>query len=294
MAVPATTRVLFESGGLELGEFRCAPGHPYWREVNDNIGGWPHVVFPRTTVYIDRRPGDPRLATPNDVVFYGSHERYRRALHDPRGDRSVFVAVQPDVFEAIAGRTRPPASQRPSDARLYLAVELLVRGVSARANGDELGVEEALLALVAAALAGAPGPRRPPARVRTRAAHRELAEEAKARLAHRLADPVTLAALAAELHTSAYHLARVFRAHTGFGVHDYRIHLRLRASLERLHDRSSDLTRIGLDLGFCSLSHFSGSFSRVFGVPPSAVRAGSAPELGELRTIVEARLAARS
>jgi AraC-like DNA-binding protein len=289
MSVPDTTQILFEAGGLELGEFRCEPEHPLWHEVNDNIGGRPHVVFPRTTVYLERRPGDARLATPNDVVLYASHERYRRALHDPRGDRCVFVTVEPALFEEVAGGPRPPAPQLPAEAWLYLAVELLVR--RAGAGEEPGGLEEALLALVASAVAPAPGPRRAPARSRTERTHRALAEEAKARVAARLDEAVPLAELAAALHTSAYHLARVFRARTGFSVHDYRIHLRLRASLARLTDGSDDLTRIGLELGFCSLSHFSGSFSRVFGVPPSAVRTATAAELDELRTIVEARLA---
>src|SRR5262245_37272004 len=107
MTPPATTRVLLDTDALQVGEFTCLPGHPLWTEVNDNIGSRPHVVFPRATVYIDRSGGNPVLATPNHVVFYASHERYRRRLHDPRGARSVFVSVEPGLWEELIGGSRP-------------------------------------------------------------------------------------------------------------------------------------------------------------------------------------------
>ena len=46
--------------------------------------------------------------------------------------------------------------------------------------------------------------------------------------------PIRLTALARALHTSPFHLARVFRSETGFTVEGYRQALRLRAALELL------------------------------------------------------------
>ena len=80
------------------------------------------------------------------------------------------------------------------------------------------------------------------------------------------------------------------RCCSGFTLHDYRLHLRLRRGLEELQDPHNELTRIAHELGFCSLSHFSGSFRSKFGVAPSTVRSGGP----ELRKIVEARLALAS
>ncbi len=125
MTPPQTTRVLLDTDTLQVGEFRCVPAHPLWNEVNDNIGIRPHVVFPRATVYIERRGCNPVLATPNHVVFYGSHERYRRQLHDPRGARATFVAVEPGLWEELvgraaarlAGRERPRRLPRPAPDR---------------------------------------------------------------------------------------------------------------------------------------------------------------------------------
>ena len=122
-----------------------------------------------------------------------------------------------------------------------------------------------------AALSQAPPPRRARRGV-TSAAHRELAEAAKAELAAAPAARTTLDQLARRLHVSAFHLARVFRAETGFALADYRRTLRLRAALERLPDSGRDLSGLALDLGFSSHSHFAASFRREFGVQPAVLR----------------------
>ena len=77
------SRVLLATEGLTLGEFLCASGDRLWDEVND-IGSRAHVVFPRTRVLIAQDGAHPVLATPNHVVFYKPHQRYRRGLRDGR------------------------------------------------------------------------------------------------------------------------------------------------------------------------------------------------------------------
>jgi AraC-like DNA-binding protein len=287
VTAPATTRLLLEGRTFEVGEFRCAAVHPLWHEVNDNIGPRPHLVFPQTSVYIDQGGSRRALATPNHVVFYASHALYRRELHDPRGDVSVFVTVDPDLFATVVGN--PDAPLGASDAGTYLAVHVLVRALRAGRTAEPLEVEERLHRLLARA-ATAKAARARPGRTRTREGHRELAEAAKELLARRVTEAVSLGDLATELHSSPFHLVRVFHELTGFTLHDYRLHLRLRRSLDQLLDTDHELTRIAHELGFCSLSHFSGSFRRKFGLAPSAVRAGGR----ELSKILEAELAAAS
>ncbi|MGH3113830.1 MAG: helix-turn-helix domain-containing protein [Gaiellaceae bacterium] len=97
------------------------------------------------------------------------------------------------------------------------------------------------------------------------------------------------------MHSSPFHLARVFRERTGFSIHGYRNQLRLRSSLDGLFEPDVDLALLARRLGYSSHSHFTDSFRRAFGAPPSAVRrAGRLGELAELRTILEAPLAAAS
>ena len=57
-------------------------------------------------------------------------------------------------------------------------------------------------------------------------------------------------------------------------MHSYRTRMRVLAGLRRLSNPQSDLTEVAMDLGFADHSHFSNSFRRVLGVPPSAVRSG--------------------
>jgi AraC family transcriptional regulator len=290
LPAPPTTRLLLDTAAVQIGEFDCGPGHPLWTEVNDNIGSRPHVVFPHTSVYIGRDGGERVLATPNHVLFYGSNELYRRELHDPRGDRCVFVTVDPDLWSELVGASLPVWHCR-SDADLYLVHHLVVRELCGDRPPDQLFAEEALHGLVARALGRALEADRPRrGRPLTRAAHRDLAEAAKALLAERHGESLSLGEIACALHTSPFHLARVFHAWTGFTLHRYRIQLRLRRALERMLDPGTELTRLAFELGFSSLSHFSDSFRRAFGVAPSALRAGHA----ELSKIVEARLAAAS
>jgi AraC family transcriptional regulator len=263
--------MLLETSSLRVGEFVCAPGDPAWDEVNTNMGAWSHVVFPRTQVLIAQEGARSVLVSPNHVVYYRPHQRYRRGLRDPRGDRCVWIEFAPSLVEL------PDAPAGPCDARTYLLAVALAR----HAGEDRLLGEEAALALLERALrsrGGGPAPRR----ARTRGEHADLAEAAKELLA---AEPHSLAEVAAALYVSPFHLARVFRARTGFSIAGYVNGLRLRRAVERLAaEPGVDLSRLALELGYCSQSHFTDRFRAAFGAPPSALRGV------QLSTIVEARL----
>ena len=247
---------LYSTPALRVGVYRCPPGDALWHEVNDNIGERPHVVFPGTAVGLLR--GGVRLtATPNDVVFYRPFETYERSLRDARGDICLFIAPRVlDVPAAPLGR---------SDARTFLLARRLARGLD---EGEALFVEEAAAELIARALRGPalPSGRRPA----TRRDRTELVEAAKDLLLARLDQPLSLTALAGELHVSPYHLTRVFRERTGRTLTGYLHDLRLRAAVDRLGEES--LSRIAADLGYASPSHFTDRFRASFGVPPSQLR----------------------
>ena len=267
---------LLSTETLTVGEFHCPPGDASWRETN-LIGERAHVVFPRRSVVIRQLGREPVLATPNHAVLYNAEQRYLRELHSERGDESVFVELPPASLERLAsdgaavldgGELR--LTHVPTDRRTYLMQHLLIRHLRSRPP-DLLEAEELALRLVARALAARLTGKRP-ARPQTETSHRELAEAAKSELALDLSRRESLEELAARLHTSPFHLARVFRAETGFTLAGYRQALRLRAALERLPATDRDLTTLALELGFSSHSHFTASFTCEFGVPPSAVK----------------------
>jgi AraC family transcriptional regulator len=271
-----TVTPLLETPLLTLGEFRCPPGDDAWREMN-TIGDTPHIVFPRTNVFIEQEGRTPVLATPAHAMLYDAGQLYRRGLRTEVGDDAVFVTLPVASLEQLAEEgaslvgadNRMAAGHTPAGRRTYLLQHLLVRYLRER-DPDPLLAEEAAGRLVLEALGSARAERR--RRPRAERAHRALAEAAKAELAENPERPYTLPQLAGRLHSSAFHLARVFRAETGFSLHGFRRTLRLRAGLERLSADGNDLTALALELGFSSHSHFSERFRNEFGVPPSLVR----------------------
>ena len=262
------SHVLLRTPELTLGQFECAPGDPLWDEVNTNMGAWPHVVFPRTPVLIAQEGAWPALVTPNHVVFYKPHQLSGRAIRD--GDRCLWLEVSPELWcapDAPAGRATRGRSCLRSRSRGISSPSRCRIGCWPRRR-------------YGCCAPGAPSVARAPER--TRREHAELAEAAKEWLAARSHEPLSLAAVAGALYVSPFHLARVFRARTGFSLTGYVHGLRLRGAVERLADEPGvELSRLALELGYCSPSHFSDRF-RAVGVPP--------PWRGtELRTIVEAR-----
>jgi AraC family transcriptional regulator len=272
-----TVKPLFETPLLTVGEFRCPPGDAAWREPN-LIGDRPHVVFPRIPVIIQHAGDAPVLATPNQTMLYNGGQLYRRELRDAAGDDCVYIELPEQSLAVLAeggaalvdGHNRLVASRAPAGPHTYLRQHLLVRHLRAP-EPDRLLAEETAAALVVDALGRRPA-LPPSGRARTRKAHRELAEAAKAELTAGVGRNQGLQELARRLYTSAFHLARVFRAETGFSLHGFRQSLRLRAALERLSSTTADLSALALELGFSSHSHFTERFRIEFGVAPSQVR----------------------
>src|SRR6185437_12669462 len=79
--------------------------------------------------------------------------------------------------------------------------------------------------------------------------------------------------VAAAVGVSQFHLARVFRAETGTSLHQYLLRIRMERALTRLGEGERHLSRLALELGFSSHSHFSTVFRRHFGESPARARA---------------------
>ncbi len=88
-------------------------------------------------------------------------------------------------------------------------------------------------------------------------------------------DDHSLVALAREARMSPFHFARVFRELAGVPPHRYLILRRLAAAADSLIQGRS-VTSTCFAVGFTSLSHFTRSFSKVYGMAPSRLaRVGS-------------------
>ena len=81
-----------------------------------------------------------------------------------------------------------------------------------------------------------------------------------------LSDMATLVGL------SPSHFAKKFRKSTGLSVHRFFNLRRVQAALDLLKDDTTPLSRVALDIGFCSQSHFTRLFSTLTGMPPGKYR----------------------
>jgi AraC-like DNA-binding protein len=108
---------------------------------------------------------------------------------------------------------------------------------------------------------------------RKRRNRRALAEAVKRVIDAAPSAPHRIQHMAAELGVSPFHLSRVFRAEAGISVHQYLLRIRMQQALSKLHAGEAQLSRLALDLGFSSHSHFSTMFRRHFGESPAQVRA---------------------
>jgi len=270
-------RVVFETPDVCVGEFRCPTDHPAFHDSGPSS----HYcfAFPRTAVII-RHGGTRIVADATIATLYNRAQEFAREPLSPEGDICEWFGVSPgllrDVLSARDWRAaeddRRPIrfTHAPVGARLYLRQrQTYLR--AARGTADPLWMEEAIVELTDRVLSAAYGASAAPETTSRRV--RDLVHDARCVLARDLAEPLTLAGVAQAVGASMFHLSRCFRLCTGLTLHGHRTQLRLRASLDGLDARQRDLSRVALDCGFSSHSHFTAAFRRAFGSTPSRVRA---------------------
>jgi AraC family transcriptional regulator len=283
MAAPVPhdfNRLVFDSGTVRIGAFRCDPEHPSFHDSGPAC----HYcfVFPRTAVEIQHEHERSFVANPNVVTFYNRGQEYRRNVISPRGDRCDWFGLDMDVVRDVVRACDPAVDDRPeqpfrltrgfSNARTYL----LQRQVFERATGskpDTLAIEETAVFLLDQVVRAsyAPPVRRPSA---ASGNQRDAVHEVETILSRRWDQELHLRDIARETGLSVYHLCRMFRRVTGCTLHQYRSHLRIRSSLEKVCETENPLVDIALEAGFSSHSHFTSAFHREFGGTPSAMRTG--------------------
>ena len=272
-------RLVRATDSVQVGAFRCPVSHPAFVDSGPIRNHC--FVFPRTPVVIRHSNGRPFAADPTVVTLYNKGQEYRRIAVSPDGDLCDWYAIAPDLLRDALAAYDPPAAddeRRPIrfpfvrvDPATYLEQRLLFSEVARAQELDALHLDESVMGLLDHVLAHAYGG---DGRVKApqKSAPVELAHDACELLGRRFAESLTLAEIARVLDVSVFHMCRMFRRVTGTTIHEYRNQLRLRSALARLEDGDCDLSQLALDLGFSSHSHFTASFRRAFGVPPSTAR----------------------
>ena len=269
-------QVVFRTDLVTIGAFRCAVDDPCFNESGPLPQ--PCFVFPRTCTTIQYPDRPAFVADPTVVTMFNAGQRYQRKPLSRAGDECDWYGVEPGVLRDAIRPVDPAAADSPdrivrrafgaNSAALYVRQRELFRSVRAALAPDALAVEDEVCALLravvqhvyrrSAAESAAPLRRHGTAAV----------EIARALVARRFHEPLTLRTIARAAGTSPFQLSRHFREATGTTVHRYRARLRLRSSLELVESRMP-LTDVALALGYSSHSHFTQAFRAEFGAAPT-------------------------
>ena len=270
---------LFESPTLRLTRWACLVRD---RSITAERQQFWHVVaFPHAGSYVLQSQGDTALIDVNSIAFFNPLGVYRTSHPNGCGDHGAGIAIRPDVVaDALSewGGDGDPAEARfpflraPSSPRAFWIQHRILSRLASSSPVDPLDVEESALALVSESIsAGVRVSRKKlAARPGTARRRRERVDAARGYLAARFRKPVRLADVAAAAGVSTFHACRMFKQETGISITRFLHRLRLRAALAELPGCRGDITRLALDLGYASHSHFTYAFRREFGVPPSA------------------------
>ena len=192
---------------------------------------------------------------------------------------SVHVHLDPRLISRVAAealdldpdRVELPAHAALTEPSMRAAILAIDAELDAGAAGGRLLVESLgnVLAvhLIRHAMGTAPGghqargglPRR---RLRVAIAYIE----------DHLASEIALEDLAAAVHLSAFHFARLFRASTGLPPHQYVITRRIERAKQLLRDDELSLAQVAARTGFWDQGHFTRHFKRLVGVTPKHFR----------------------
>ncbi|MEU7143442.1 helix-turn-helix transcriptional regulator [Nocardia sp. NPDC046473] len=95
---------------------------------------------------------------------------------------------------------------------------------------------------------------------------------AAAMMRARLADPIGLSDIAAEVNLSVFHLVRVFKKATGMTPYQYLTHLRIEEAKQLLRHTGLTIGQVAQRCGFASPGALSTAFLRHTGTRPSVYR----------------------
>ena len=279
-ALDQIDRIVFETGLIRIGAFRCRPEQPIFHDT----GPIRHCcfVFPRTAVEIQHEHETAFVSNPNVVPFYNFGQVYWRNPISPKGDICDWFGVDPDLVRQVVREFDVRVENRPerpfqlsrgwSDASTYLLQRRLFTWVTNSETVDPLTVEETVIDLLERVVGSAYSTCVTSSRPQITIKQHDTVHDIETILSRPAEDRLTLKSIAQEVGLSAYHVCRLFRRVTGIRLQQYRMRLRLREALTEVVGSKRALTDIALDAGFSSHSHFTDIFHHEFDATPSSLR----------------------
>jgi AraC-like DNA-binding protein len=282
-AATHTRELLAESNSISAVNFCCVAGvEPEgFEEPNPTHS----IVFVRRGVFRRSYRDETLVADPNHILFFNAAQPYRYSHPIPGGDDCTILAVTTAAAIELVSRHAPRDAERPETpfrlgyglcstrgARLHYEFLALVRKTAPALMVEDVLSELAQEGLRAAYETHGTGDATKPLTC-TRRRQRDLCEAVKMTVNTRIDSLPSLGELAQDLDCSPFHLSRTFRHTTGMSLRRYVARLRIWMAAERLANGARDLTDLALDLGFADHSHFTNTFRKEWGVPPSRFRA---------------------
>jgi AraC family transcriptional regulator len=228
------------------------------------------LVFPYRGVYVRHVGRDDSVAESNQVLFFNEGEEYRISHPVEGGDACLSIGVAEQWLDELAPQQHLSARSGLAFRRQRLRIDERAQAMVAtlrysldRNVSEPLEAETLTLALIRRAL----GERTSPAAAAS-VGRQKLVDRAKLLLS---TDPMrrwTLSEIGTAVGASPVYLTQLFRQIEGTPLYRYQLRLRLACSLDLL-GRYDDLTRLSLDLGFSSHSHFTAAFRRAYGRTPA-------------------------
>lgn len=217
----------------------------------------------------EHRPGTLSLTAPGR----DTRLRWRSVSDEPVVTVQVSIPGQGlrDTAERLWGEATPPELDR-LDADDDTAVAIVTALARARASGAPEMVAEAAAQYLTVHLLTRYGPL--PALPEPRPQPRRTAAVRSYVTGH-LAEPMTLAELAAVAGLSPWHFLRVFKAETGSTPMRFVARLRLEAAQHLLRTTARSVTDIAYACGFSSPGHLTAAFGRELHTTPTRYRTGA-------------------
>jgi AraC-like DNA-binding protein len=208
-------------------------------------------------------PGSLALVNPDTphTGHAGVPEGWRYGAVYPSADLVAKIAAETTLLRGTPGFVRPVLDDP-------YAAGLVHQVLRAAEEGNPLAADT-LLRIAVTRLLRRNGGALPQRAVRT--AGDRLAARARAVLEERMAEPPTLARLAAELGTGPFALLRAFRDAYGMPPHTWLTDARVRVA-RRLLDAGAAPAEAAVAVGFTDQPHLGRHFTRIVGVPPGAYR----------------------
>jgi len=261
------------AAGMTIREWHC-PGAERPLSDEETPGAY-EVSVVRTGAYLRCLEDRTVAADPATLVCGNQAEPFRLAQTVGVPARETVVSLHEPGFRELLGEVDPRASEAsvtrfPVDALILAGSGALIHAALLRARvegGDPVALQELAIGLARWALRPHAGKRRPAQPLSGRAI--DAVQHTRATLAIRYFERLTLDELARAVGLTPWHLSRVFRAASGESIHQHLMRVRLHAALERVALQERNLTRIALECGFSSHSHFTSAFRNAFGNPPS-------------------------